>query len=183
MELNEKFATFKQEINQKLSCNSGQNLGMEDIMEEVHLRHSKQQNLIVFGMPEQPVTLQRDAAIEADAAEVRLVLQTCAPTLDICSAQSSRIGRLNASSVTPRPLRVTLSSVNDVHTIIRNAAKLRQSTKYSNISLSFDDRTPWQINAYKELKKEFNQRRAAGETNIALKYVRGTPKIVNLNLN
>ncbi|KAK9722070.1 hypothetical protein QE152_g19862 [Popillia japonica] len=71
MELNEKFATFKQEINQKLSCNSGQNLGMEDIMEEVHLRHSKQQNLIVFGMPEQPVTLQRDAAIEADAVHLR----------------------------------------------------------------------------------------------------------------
>ncbi|KAK9729992.1 hypothetical protein QE152_g15579 [Popillia japonica] len=59
MQLNEKFATFKQEINQKLSCNSGQNLGMEDIMEEVHLRHSKQKNVIVFGMPEQPVTLQK----------------------------------------------------------------------------------------------------------------------------
>lgn len=180
MELNEKFAIFKQEINEKLSCNGGHNLGVGDVMEEVHLRQSKQQNLMVFGMPEQPATLERDAASAADATEVQLILQTCAPILDVSSAQSSRLGRLDASSVAPRPLRVTLGSANDVHTVIKNVSKLKQSTKYSKISLSFD-RTPWQINAYKELKREFNQRRAAGQTNIALKYVRGTPKIVNLN--
>ncbi|KAK9729450.1 hypothetical protein QE152_g15889 [Popillia japonica] len=115
MELNEKFAIFKQKINDKLRYNIGYNLGMEDIVAEVHLRHSKQQNLIVFGMPEQSPTLEKDAIIVADAAEVQLVLQTCAPTLDVCSAQSSHLGHLNASSVAPRALRVSLSSVNDVH--------------------------------------------------------------------
>ncbi|KAK9696790.1 Alcohol dehydrogenase transcription factor Myb/SANT-like [Popillia japonica] len=45
---------------------------MEDILEEVQLRHSKQQDLVVFGMPPQPATLEKDAASAADAAEVQL---------------------------------------------------------------------------------------------------------------
>ena len=93
-----------------------------------------------------------------------------------------RIGKFVATKGTPRPLKVMVNEESVVHDIILKARNLKNTDNYKNINISLD-RTPRQIELYRTVKKQFNERIAAGETNLKIKYVRGVPKIVNLNLN
>ena len=53
------------------------------------------------------------------------------------------------------------------------------STLKTNIGIS-NDRTKAERDYFKEVLTNFNNRKAQGENNIALKYVKGVPKIIPL---
>lgn len=87
---------------------------------------------------------------------------------------------LYATRNNPRPIKITLCEEDIVHNLIRKAKTLRDSNSFKKINISLD-RTPRQLEHYKSLKRELNQRISDGETNLKIKYIRGIPKIVSVN--
>lgn len=94
--------------------------------------------------------------------------------------QIIRVGRKPTAGGVKRPIRVTLSSDNHVHALIKHARNLGGSNDYKDISLSFD-RTPRQLAAYRAAREQLRVRQGNGEANLRVKYVSGTPRIVTLN--
>lgn len=54
--------------------------------------------------------------------------------------------------------------------------KLRDSSAFKNVRI-VSDRTPRQNRYYNKIKQTLNERKAAGETNIYIKYFNDIPKI------
>lgn len=79
-----------------------------------------------------------------------------------------------------RPIRITLSSSNDVFKTTRKFKTIKNNPKYSHLSVSFD-RTPKQIAIFKSMKAELTTRTAAGETDLKIKFQNGIPTIIHVN--
>lgn len=175
--LKNEFSEFKTEMDKRLVSTDVSNNDMDDIVEELAEQHARKQNIIVFGISEQSPETGADLRIEADKVELSSVLKSCVPTMDLSTMRPHRLGRYSPTQSRPRPIKVTLASVSDVHSLIKNTNKLKNTPNYSKISISYD-RTPKQLSTYKKLKQQLNDRISSGENNITIKYVRGVPKIV-----
>nr|CAI5867118.1 unnamed protein product [Callosobruchus analis] len=79
-----------------------------------------------------------------------------------------RIGRYDSSRTTGRPVKVTLTSPEEVHELLRKTPNLKKSDAFRKISI-FADKTPRQMEYYKTIKKELEDRISNGETNIRIK--------------
>ena len=89
-----------------------------------------------------------------------------------------RLGKLDTTNgATCRPIKVTLSSVDNVYPALRNSFKLKTLPKFSGIAMS-SNRTSKQIQIYKHVKTELVNRQAKGEANLRIRYKNGTPTIV-----
>ena len=150
----------------------------EEIVNEVAERQNRKQNLIMFGVDEQPNELNVNQATEQDRSSVNNVLNQIIPDYNIDNLKIHRIGR--RSDTRARPIKITLNDEREVLQFIRNAKKLKNLNQFKNISISFD-RTPRQMEFYKQVKSELNRRAANGETNLIIRHVNGIPKIVTLN--
>ena len=91
------------------------------------------------------------------------------------------MGKLDPTKSSTRPLKVYLDKENTVHDIIRNAKNPKNSNNLKNVKISLD-RTPRQVQNYKNLKNKLDERISNGETDIQIKYIRGIPTIVSLNV-
>lgn len=148
---------------------------MEKIVQEVTEREKRKNNLIIFNVPELDNGSRTDQ-IAADTVTVVDILRV----VDISSDRISpiRLGKFDSTKQNrKRPIKITLPSWDDVITALRRNGRLKDSEKYKSIFLS-KDRTPFQTSLYKTLKVQLSQRLAAGETGIAIKYVRDIPTIV-----
>lgn len=174
-----KLSSLRDEIDGKLS-DSGKGFDLEEVIAEVSERQARSSNVVVFGIPEQDSGAGAGDRAAADDVEVTLILKSINPAIEIPPSKVRRLGRFDPSSLRPRPVRVSLSGSEDVLHIVRNARKLKQSTCYTNISIS-TDKTPKQQDAYRQLKRQLDSRIANGEKNIKIRYIRGIPRITNLN--
>ncbi|CAH2105001.1 unnamed protein product [Euphydryas editha] len=82
-----------------------------------------------------------------------------------------RLGKYDAEKT--RPLKICFDSHETVKTILRN----RSNYKQDGVRF-FSDQTPYQQKFLAKLIQELHQREEAGETNLIIKYIKGTPKIV-----
>nr|CAH7726950.1 unnamed protein product [Callosobruchus chinensis]CAH7736616.1 unnamed protein product [Callosobruchus chinensis] len=89
-----------------------------------------------------------------------------------------RIGRYDSNKTSGRLVKVTLASPEAVRELRRKTPSLKKSDAFEKISI-FADKTPRQMEYYKEVKKQLEERKGNGETNIGIKYFNGTPRIVN----
>nr|CAH7724234.1 unnamed protein product [Callosobruchus chinensis] len=89
-----------------------------------------------------------------------------------------RIGRYDSNKTSGRLVKVTLASPEAVRELRRKTPSLKKSDAFEKISI-FADKTPRQMEYYKEVKKQLEERKGNSETNIGIKYFNGTPRIVN----
>ena len=93
-------------------------LVVEDVVRELHMRTSRQANVVLFGILPSPHLT--DAAIVTNLLQVDLGINT---TVTSCV----RLGKPSTDANQPCILLATLSSKADAHTAIRSAMKLPNS--------------------------------------------------------
>lgn len=153
----------------------------EEVVQELSERNKRKNNIIVFNLSEQSSTLNNDDRNNAEKSDISAILKTVGSSINIDHINVQRLGKYGTDARRPRPLRIILPSEREIGFLLKNSNKLKTNQKYKNISIS-TDKTPRQINAYRELKKELEERRSHGESNLMIKYHNGIPKIVK-NLN
>lgn len=155
------------------------NAQFEEIIQEVHERHRRESNIIIFEAAEQPSIIAKGDRVIADRSDVGQILKTLVPNFNSDHISLYRLGRFDPERSRPRPIKVTLNNKEQVQEFIRKAKSLQNYQQFKHISLAFD-RTPKQIEYYQQIKKELESRKSNGE-NLKIQYVHGIPKIVTLN--
>lgn len=149
----------------------------EDIIHEIYERNKRSRNIIFYGSVESGTSKQEQ--INLDNVLVQNLLDQTSIQCD--GIKPIRLGRFDSTlEQRSRPIRVTLSSSDDVFKIIRKFKTIKNNPQYSHLSASLD-RTPRQIAIFKSVKNELTARIAAGETNLKIKYKNGIPTIINVN--
>lgn len=131
----------------------------DDIWTEINDRYSRASNIMLYNVPE----------TGDDEREVSSVLSR------LCTAPQpavhfARVGKRNAKGA--RAIKVTLNSVDEAKTVLRNRGKLKGTNVYINMDL-----TPKQRKLEKSVLSEFKNRKSKGEK-VQLKYRGGAPCIV-----
>lgn len=147
----------------------------EEIISEINERNRRKRNLIIFNVKEQDQSQSTEFRVNEDKTISANIMQTLLPNANFQDIKPVRLGRYNSDKC--RPLRITLPNEDIVHNSIRSVMNLKKSQEYKAISISLD-RTPRQIQYFKKVKKELEDRVNAGENDKILKYVNGIPKIV-----
>lgn len=148
---------------------------LDVIMSEINERQKRARNVVIFGVEENGGRDDKGRKL-ADIEFVNGLMSFLEVEPGV--SKVSRIG--NSSENKRRPLKVTFQSESDVLSVIRATVKLRGANDYRNVFISFD-RTPKQLSQYKVVKEQLDLRKAAGEQNLKIRYVSGTPTIVRLN--
>lgn len=151
----------------------------ELLLGELNDRNHRKQNVILFNV-EESNSQDVDERHNHDLGVVRGVLSTCSANLNVDHVEIQRLGRGSANGERRRPLKVKLNCANDVHVVIKNSSKLRNSHIYRHLTVSFD-RTRRQIDYYKKIRAELDSRIEEGATDLKIKYKQGIPTIVSLN--
>lgn len=152
------------------------NNDFEEVVQEIRERQKKQNNIILFGMKEQN-GLSKDDRLNAEKDDVLKILTHLSPNFGEIT-NLYRLGKYDKERVKPRPVKVCLANSEQGFNLLKKSSKLKESEDFKNVSIG-SDQTPRQLEYYKEVKKELDERTAAGETNIKIKHINGIPKILN----
>lgn len=173
--LQDEIRVLKESLTQSTTLAKPSLIDLESVIQEIADRDRRKNNIIIFGSLESE---DGDAAGQHNL-DTSLAHEICSSVqLDAQVFKVSRLGKFDPTAVNrKRPLRVSFSSDTCVKTILRNISKLRSNPKFSSVSI-FQDRTPLQLQIYKDAKTELNNRLLAGETNLKIKYNKGIPNIV-----
>lgn len=140
---------------------------VDSIIHEINDRQSRANNIIIYNLCD-----SKDAA-KNDFQRLQQLLSRCDGDLpfDINSVEHQRLGNkfINGKS---RPLRVTLPSKNHVHWIFSQKKNIIDGSLGISGDLTKNQRA-YRASIIKELKR----RKSDGETNLFLKYVKGSPTI------
>lgn len=137
-----------------------------NIISEVSDRQFRSRNVIIFNAPESD-----NNTLANESSFVKSVLDS----LSIVMTPTA-ISRLGRKSTKPRPLKITLQEASDVFVILKNKHKLRSSQNYSSIRIS-PDRTQMQRDQLRNVYAKLEERKAAGETDLVVKFLKGIPTI------
>lgn len=141
----------------------------EDIVSEVNERNIRAKNIIIVGIPEPDATTDRHAYNNTEVSQIiKLICDKCPEPLKII-----RLGRFRPGHT--RPIKVTFSSEEIVGALLRG----RDILKSDSVKI-YSDQTPMQRKHMHDLKAELGRRIVDGETNLKIKYIKGTPKIIKL---
>lgn len=109
----------------------------------------KKNNLILWNLPESPEE-EEEVAEREDLEKVREVLKWVNPRVDLDKMKVFRAG-YRTKDRKPRPVKITLNSVETKHQVLRKSKKLKESDSFDKLGLSADKTKKEQIK-YKELK-------------------------------
>lgn len=155
-------------------------LDFEEVIQEISERNSRKKNIILYGVPEN-ISGNRDEKVIHDQQQITNVLNHLLPEAEFESTpKPMRLGKLDVNKSTPRPIKITLPSESIAHELIHKAHRLKTFNDIPNVKVSLD-KTPRQQEHYRNLKKELERRITAGENNLRIKYIRGSPQIVPVN--
>lgn len=150
-------------------------LATEEIMTEMLERNKRSYNVIIYGSGEDADN--KNNQIERDSATVQNILREVGLG-DSTNVRPIRLGKFISSNQNrSRPIKVRLSSPDDVATVLRKFKKAKNQNAFAGLSVS-PDRTPKQIAFYKLVKNELNSRVELGETNLKIKHINGIPTVV-----
>lgn len=159
-----------------LNASPSNTLNPEELISEIYERNKRSQNIIFYGSPEDGTSKQDQ--IQRDTVTINSVLTEVGVVVD--GIKPVRLGRFDATKqLRTRPIRVRLSSSDDVFAVIRKFKKLKTVERFSRLSVS-TDRTPQQVAAYKAVRSELATRLSMGESDLRIKYRNGFPTIVRM---
>ena len=140
---------------------------MEDTIEELDNREKRSVNLILYNLEEPNVVDHGNVTTDIDL--VNDIIKKILPDNNI-KKSCVRLGAKKQDHV--RPLRVTLSSKSDVISVSRNKSRYNGPVEITN------DLTQMQRKHLADLRAKLKVMRDAGDTNKIIRYINGTPKIV-----
>lgn len=155
----------------KNACPSTSNqstINNEELITEIQERNVRAKNIVIVGIPESKSSIPIERH-EHDRKEIFKITSTMYAE---CPEPEKmlRLGKFKTGE--NRPLKVCYKSEAIAKTLLRN-----RNTKFENIKI-FSDQTVSQRKYLQNLKVELETRTTNGETDICIKYVKGTPKIV-----
>jgi len=135
---------------------------------------SRQKNILLFNLSE-PTSLSNDSN-EEDLTAITKIFEFLG--LQIKPTSISRLGSRSTTASKPRPIKLTLSDQKEVFSIFAAQNKLKTHKAWTNLRFS-SDRTKAQRDFMIHLRNELLRRRENGEPELIIKYVKGTPAIIN----
>lgn len=141
----------------------------EDIISETYERSQREKNVIIRGVKEIRSSISAERQIH-DSEEVMKVIKMAVPDC-IEPTKTIRLGKYNPEA--SRPIKVLFSTPEPAKSILRNKSNIEST----NIKI-YSDETPYQQKYRNNLRDELNRRLEGGETDLTIKYVKGTPKIM-----
>lgn len=162
--------TLSSEVNSQIPPSN-----MCDVLTEIEERKMRANNVILFNIPESVSDL---TAI--NISEDNNKVSTALKNIDISiNTQEIKIYRLGAKKVTGkiRPIKLELKDSQLARTILINNKKFKDGIKAGN------DQTLQQRRQLITLREELESRRNNGETNLTIKYVNSSPKIIEMQPN
>lgn len=154
---------------------------IEEIISEFEDRQRRKNNVVIFGLSEQPHNLARDVRESRDSKSAVDLINVLDKERNwaVGDVKIVRIGNGGADASKPRPVKVVFQNHIDPRRVLRGTKFLKGKAEYSGIFVN-SDRTPRQLRYYNGLKQEVMRRTANGEA-LRIKYIQGVPKIQNLN--
>lgn len=146
----------------------------ETIVREARDRIKRENNLIIYGIPEDP------NVNDVDEATAVLKIAKSTENIILNPMNVSRLGAINPSQTRPRPMRVVLNNSFEVIAVLRNKNALKTEQKYKNVLLK-NDETPYQRELLLKCKNNLKERTDNGELNLTIKYIKGIPSIIQKN--
>lgn len=150
----------------------------ETIISEVRDRERRETNIIVYGVPESSSDGE-DADTQIATNLLRTIKSDDAYTLSPDKVRRLGSRRTGAGS-RPRPIRVILSSRQEVTSVLRNKNKARNQNRFKDFAIKMDE-TPYQRDLLKNCRQSLREREDAGEHNLTIKYIKGIPTIIQKN--
>lgn len=144
-------------------------LAVESAVDEFKEREVRRRNIMIVGIQEIP-SGPRQERIAAELAKAKDIVSSVDPTVPLDSVTCHRIGRY--SEAKSRPILMTFSNAEDPLKLLKQRAKLT-----GNVYIKADQ-TKLQKEYMAELVKQLETRRTAGELDLIIRYIKGTPKIV-----
>lgn len=141
----------------------------DSIINEISDRQKREKNIIIYKLKEQDGTSTEKKT--ADLLTVKNIIKTISPDICVNDIKTFRLGK---SDNRHAPVKVMLSSREDVLKILRNKRKLKDSNYNVHIST---DQTKMQQEYFSKLKSELSERKQNGEPDLYIKYVNGIPNI------
>lgn len=149
----------------------------EKVIQEVSERNKRKCNIIIYGRSEL-INKNKTEQSEADTVFVKDVL-TALNIGDLGYLKPIRLGKYDPTKQDRRrPIKITLSSEEDVVSVLRASKSLKTTDPWKNIFIS-RDRTKMQNELYKSVRNELHERLSNGEQNLIIKYKDGIPNIVH----
>lgn len=143
-------------------------LGEKNI-QEIQLRSNREKNVVLVGLPEQIVSSPEERSTK-DQADVFRIISLVSPGIPNPS-KVFRVGKVQPGK--NRSIKICFDTMGPAKKLLVNRNKLQDGLKI------FSDQTPTQQNYMKKLREELKQRQDKGETNLTIKYINGTPSIIN----
>lgn len=142
----------------------------EDIVSELQDRNFRDKNVILTSIPE-PELSDLNERRDFDRSEVlkilRAIYKDCPEPVKI-----SRLGKYESGK--SRPIKACFGSQETAKLILRNKNK-----ENCGVVRIYSDQTKYQQIFMKNLKEELQHRTQNGETNLTIKYIKGTPRIIS----
>lgn len=140
------------------------------IINEISDRQKREKNLIIYKLKEEDGTPTEKRA--ADLLTVKEIIKTISPDIHVDSIKTYRLGKSNNNK--HAPVKVILSSRDDVLSILKNKKKLKDSNYKVNIST---DQTKMQQEYFNKLNNQLSERKQNGESGLYIRYINGVPTI------
>ncbi|KAF5284682.1 hypothetical protein FQR65_LT13458 [Abscondita terminalis] len=136
----------------------------ENIIEEFEERQSRKLNLLLFNLPESNSN-STQSRIDEDFTGIKNILDAREITSE--PLKVVRIGNKVAGKT--RPVKITFSKESEVFNILKS-----NRNDLNNKNHFRADRTKYQIDYFKKIKREFDDRKSKGETNIQIRDITPT---------
>lgn len=165
------------EIKEKLNSQKSQfvNNDIETIIEEINERRRREQNVVISGIPE--MDDKSSKVIVSD------IISKVAPTVNLDNAHLYRIGKFtNTPAARPRLVKVRFNKPEDARLLLKNARKIRMFNEFKDIYIN-NDRTPLQLDHFRRLRLELQDRKANGVPDLRIVYSNGVPRISSVTKN
>nr|CAH7726551.1 unnamed protein product [Callosobruchus chinensis] len=148
------------------------------IIAEISERQKRKNNIMLFNVPEPDQSSALAVQVASDKNKVVEILDVVIHGSSFAAIKPTRIGTFTVSK--NRPIKISLEGIDTAKNVLRNASKLKSNNNFKNIIIS-PDRIKRQMEHYKSVKQELDNRHNSGDINCRTKYFNDVPKIVALN--
>lgn len=178
-ELEPRLAQVELEISTIKDGHAGGDQLCEDVISECNDRNRRSRNVIVHNLTETNPASSAGESKAHDAKHIQSFFDHIHLNVQMTEVRHFRLGKRSRDK--SRPLVICLPSESAALHIFKNFKQDDVPDTLQGMSLSHD-RTPRERKHLEQLRASLKSRLEAGEVNLTIKYINGSPKIVSKNL-